>query len=106
MDIEQQLRGALRPQDPGADFTAAVLQRAAGKPANGVAASRRWKLPLALAASTLVAVIGLRLILQQRAQDRAVEAQQQLVLALEITSAHLNAVQQRLSRIESPEDGI
>jgi hypothetical protein len=99
-DLEQQLRDALKPRDPGDDFTAQVMARIAAGQAQGAATPRRsrgllW--PAALAASILLAFVGLQQLLEQRRQERAMAALSQLEQALEITSAELNQVQQRLN---------
>jgi hypothetical protein len=107
MTLENRLREALRPVDPGAGFADAVLARAQQpqqmqelqRPA------RRWQIPVALAASLLVAITGLQLLQQQRERARALEAQQQLQIALAITSAQLTRIQQRLSARDNEENG-
>lgn len=106
MDIEQQLKNALRSEDPGPQFTAAVLERVArGDAAAPVAHRRQWQLPMALAASVVVAVVGLSLLREYREAQRAAAAQQ-LAVALEITGAQLKEVQQRLNRTQQKENGI
>jgi hypothetical protein len=106
MDIEKQLEAALRAQDPGPDFTAAVLARLARPPVASARPATRWRLPVSLAASVLLTLVGAALIERQLQQDRIVMATQQLALALEITSEQLNQVQQKLSRNDSQENGI
>jgi hypothetical protein len=103
MDLEQSLRAALRPADPGADFAASVTSRIALQERRRRRA--RWRVPVALAASLLVAAIGLVIVQQQRAAERAASARQ-LAIALEITSAQLNHVQQKLNRNGNEENGI
>jgi hypothetical protein len=105
MDIEKQLEAALRAQDPGPAFTHAVLARVR-QPAIAQRFATRWRLPVALAASVLMALVGTWLIDHQLQQDRMIVARQQLALALEITSEQLNQVQQKLSRNEAKENGI
>jgi Tfp pilus assembly protein PilX len=103
MNIEDTLRTALRPEDPGPDFTARVMERigtSKRRPKQG------QRLPLALAASVLVAAFGLVMLRQQVEQRRIQATQQQLRLALEITSEQLNQVQQRLVRNANEENGI
>jgi hypothetical protein len=104
MNLEQQLREALRPRDPGEDFTAAVMARLAGDAAVPVPreppARRRGYWPHALAASLLLAFIGTQQFLQHRQRERAFTAHLQLEQALAITSAELQQVQQRLSPTE------
>lgn len=106
MDIENELAAALRAQDPGADFTAAVAARLKRPAAAPVRPVRRWRLPAAMAASTLLAVFGAGMLRHQMQQQRMAEASQQLDLALAITSAQLNYVQQKLSFNDQVEDGI
>ena len=104
MNIEDTLRTTLRPEDPGPEFTARVM---AGIDAGEQQRQKRgWRLPLALAASVLVAAFGLVMLQQQAEQRRIESAQQQLRLALEITSEQLNQVQQRLARNGNEENGI
>jgi hypothetical protein len=94
MSIENDLKIALaRPPDPGEAFTSAVMNRlhATQLP------RRRWRMPAALVASLVVGISALTLMQQQRARARTEHAQQQLLLALEITSEHLNQVQMKLS---------
>jgi hypothetical protein len=106
MPIENDLAGALRAQDPGPDFTKAVLARVARPPALVVRKAVRWRLPVSLAASVLLVTMGSWLIERQLQQQRNVEAGEQLAMALAITSAQLNNVQQKISRNDSLEDGI
>jgi hypothetical protein len=101
MNIEDSLRAALRPQDPGAQFTARVIAAVSAAPRRRA----RLQLPMALAASMVATAVGLGLIHQQAEQRRVETARQQLVLALEITSAKLNQVQQRLARSGNEENG-
>lgn len=103
MDIEESLRRALRVEEPPPDFTSRVMAKVA---ASSQARRRaRWHVPLALAASVLVVAVGLGIVRQQReAQQR--HSAQQLAIALEITSAQLNQVQQRLNRNQTTENGI
>ncbi len=106
MDIEKQLEAALRVQDPGPDFTAAVMARLVQQPVINLRAATSWRLPVSLAASVRLTLVGAWLIERQVQQDRIVVATQQLALALEIASEQLNQVQQKLSRNESQENGI
>jgi hypothetical protein len=104
MKIEDSLRAALRPQDPGPAFTAGVM--AAVEPARSRPRRTGRPLQVALAASVVVTAVGLGLLQQQRAERRRIETtRQQLVLALEITSERLNQVQQRLYRPGKEENG-
>jgi hypothetical protein len=104
MDIERSLQAALRPVDPPADFTAGVMARIARQQQQRRRRAR-WQMPLALAASLVVAVVGLKIVMQQREAQRIETARQQLALALEITSSQLNGLQQKLNR-NTMENGI
>lgn len=103
MDIEKSLQLALRPEEPSPDFAARVMARVA----NAASARHRprWHMPVALAASLVLAAVGVRTVMQQRAAEQAHSAQQ-LAIALEITSSQLNQIQQKLNRPRSMENGI
>ena len=96
MELERQLRDALRPVDPGMQFTAAVEARLAARSAAAVPRPRRWTLPASLAASLLVVAFTGLYIEQRHQQQRVAQAQAQLIQALDITSRRLEAVHQRL----------
>ena len=103
MDIEESLRRALRVEEPPPDFTQRVMARV-----NAQSQARRrarWHLPLALAASGVLAVVALGIVQQQREAQR-LQSAQQLAIALEITSSQLNPVQQKLNRGQNMENGI
>lgn len=104
MTLERQLQEALRAEDPGEDFTRAVLARVAAAKKTAPPARTRGGLawwPSALAASVLATGIGLQALHVQVQQQRAREAGMQLAMALEITGYELNEVQRRLDRPES-----
>jgi hypothetical protein len=96
-DLEEQLRRALRPVDPGEEFTARVLARVAQEPAPerlaGVRAAvytrRRLWLPLGLAASLAAALI-LRREWHEPRDLQGLQARQQLIEALRVTSQKLD----------------
>src|SRR4029079_10053781 len=96
MDIERSLQAALRPVDPGVDFTAGVMARVAVQQ-QARRRRARWQMPLALAASLVVTAVGLTIVMQQREEQRIETARWQLALALEITSSQLSQLQQRLN---------
>lgn len=107
MDIEESLRRALRAEEPPPDFTHRVMAQVEQRVQAQSRARRRarWQVPLALAASLLVAAVGLGIVQQQREAQRLHSAQQ-LAIALEITSSQLNQVQQKLNRNQTTENGI
>jgi len=104
MDLERQLREALRAGDPGPGFTARVEARLAQRPAMQVTgptpASRTglpaWTLPASIAATLLFATVTVLHVEQRREQQRVAAAQSQLILALDITSRRLEAVHHSL----------
>lgn len=105
MTLEKQLRDALRPVDPGADFAAGVQARIAMQESAGPAArpqprhaGRRWMIPGALAATLLLAFGIAQQVEQHREQQREALAEAQLVQALEFTSSRLDAVQRRIEQ--------
>jgi hypothetical protein len=103
MDIEKSLQQALRPREPAADFTDRVLARVALQARTP--RRSRWYVPAALAASLVLAAVGVRTVQQQRAAEQAHSAQQ-LAIALEITSSQLNQIQHKLNRPRPAENGI
>ncbi len=105
-DLEKELREALRPVDPGEDFTARVLARLAADPAAGgtrgsaaaplVRRRRAW-LPLALAASLLAALL-LGVQWRERRELRGLEARRELIEALRVSSQKLDLAYRLVNR--------
>jgi anti-sigma factor RsiW len=103
---EDDLRAALKRQDPGEGFTQRVMARvnqASGAPEKPARRFWLWQLRPALAALAavllLVAGLGLAYRHQQTIQQaRAKKAQQEAVLALRIANTTLNRVLERVSR--------
>jgi hypothetical protein len=110
LDVEQALRRALRPVDPGADFCDRVSARlAAPAPANNADAAdpntsqgRLWPsrfrqtfgrrprwLPVAMAAAVMGAVGLAHWVQQQHQRQRSMEARAQLLQGLRIASNYL-----------------
>ncbi|HEV7631574.1 MAG TPA: hypothetical protein VGO41_01205 [Steroidobacteraceae bacterium] len=109
MNIEQQLRDALRPEEPDAGFAARLQARLDAQSAQAAmpgawrphSARRRWLLPGALAATLLLAFgiaqqVGQRN--ERREQQRELYAHEQLMQALAITSSRLDNVHRHLKR--------
>ena len=109
MSLEDDLRRAMRPVDPGPEFTARVLaaveaetrgavpldahRRVAAERPSAPAfrrqwARRSWMWP-ALAASLVGAVAGARYFEVKRETERGLEARTQLMQALRVTSEKL-----------------
>jgi len=93
-NLDKRLSAALRPIDPGEDFTARVLQRAAAEAAAPTVArearrhSRVAWVPAALAASILAVVV----VRHEHAlrRDEGLAARAQLIEALRLTSGKLD----------------
>jgi len=105
-DLDKELREALRPLDPGADFTARVLARLAADPAAAatrgsrgarlVPRRRPW-IPLALAAS-LVAGLVLGVQWRERRELRGLQARRELIEALRVSSQKLDLAYRLVNR--------
>jgi hypothetical protein len=89
-ELEEQLRRALRPVDPGEAFTARVLAQISPNPRN---VRGRWRraawIPAALAASVLLVVAGVY-EWQQRQKEAGLAARAQVLEALRVTSQKLD----------------
>lgn len=95
--LENALRRALRPDDPGDDFTRNVMARVRSQvvtppPARRAAVAQRvvhW-LPAALAASLLAAIIVKHERVEQQTVQEGLRAREQLLQALRMTSEKLD----------------
>jgi hypothetical protein len=106
--LDDELRNALRREDPGEDFTKRVLERAAALPAK-----RNWRerLPAvfgpagnrwaagALAASLLIGVGGVEYRRQQRMRAEGEAAKAQLIVALRIAGSKLRLAQAKVLQV-------
>ncbi len=106
--LDDALRNAMRREDPGPDFTARVLARAAEQPARRgwwaalTTGGMRWAAAGALAC---VLVVGgaLESIHERRVEAEGQAAKQQLMLALRIAGGKLNLAREKvLEKNESP----
>jgi hypothetical protein len=90
-DFENQLRGALRREEPSAGFAERVI---ALSMAQAQAPKRRsgWKLWAAVAAMLVAAP----LLYERYQQRRAEEARDQAILALRITAEKLNVMRDKI----------
>jgi len=98
MDLEKRLRASLAAREPPADLADAVVARVLAPKSAGVPLrprAARWRWPAALAATVLAGAVTLH---WQAERARAAESRDQLLLALAITSAKLEQVQQKLVR--------
>jgi hypothetical protein len=94
--LESELQRALRPEDPGDDFTRKVMARvrsqtAAPQPRRAPLGHRvvQW-LPAALAASLLAAIIVKHERIEERTVQDGLRAREQLLQALRVTSEKLD----------------
>jgi negative regulator of sigma E activity len=99
-DLDATLRKALRPVDPGEDFTARVMARVAAGPAGpaGPQRSREMRsrglrrfvwLPAALAAGLVLVVVAVHLR-HVRQEEAGLAARDQVMEALRVTSQKLD----------------
>src|SRR5437868_3558220 len=96
--FEDDLREALRRQEPSSDFSQRVLERIASRaPAPRTVRPRAWRwpswTPLAVAACVLVSLVGSFEYRNYRAGQRA---KQELVVALHIAGSKLNLAQKKV----------
>ena len=89
-DFEQELRCALRREEPPSGFAARVMARTG----TGTAPRRANWLAAAIAACLLLSVGGL-----EYRQYQGRKAKQELLLALEIASGKLNIAQKKVSAL-------
>lgn len=97
-ELEKSLRVALRPVDPGEEFTQSVLARAAADSHAGGAAKRRYPLAsrstLRWSSALLAIVLSVGLFTahkwQQHRTQQGLEARRQLFQALHLAGANLD----------------
>lgn len=97
MNLEDDLRRALRREPAPADFAARILSKTT------LAKTRVlpfWRRPVtfAVAAALVLAALAPPAVYEYRRQRRAVEARDQLILALSITKVQLQHVGERIRR--------
>jgi hypothetical protein len=101
--LEDELREAMRREDPGPEFTRKVLARVAAPPARSwwQALAARFKAPkLRWATATVMAALlvssGLEYRHEQRVRAEGEAAKEQLVLALRIAGSKLHQAQAKV----------
>jgi len=101
-ELERMLRRALRPVDPGEDFTARVMAEVSAEPGNLRARPRRavW-IPLSLAASVILAVAGVY-EWQQRQREAGLAARAQVLEALRVTNEKLDLAYRLINTSSRP----
>ena len=93
MNLEDELRSALRREEPSPDFTARVLARVSAAPARP--ARRPWTPWLAALAASLLLSAG---VLEYR-QYQGERAKSQVMLAMRIAASKLNKAQKKVQMI-------
>ena len=90
MNLEDDLRRALRREPAPPDFAARVLRKTRVLPF--------WRRPvtLAIAAALLLAALASPAVYEYRKHQRAVQAREQLILALSITKVQLQHVKEKI----------
>ena len=101
-ELDKLLRHALRPVDPGEDFTARVMAGISARPGSRPARPRRaaW-IPAALAASALVVIAGVY-GWQQRQKEAGLAARAQVLEALRVTSEKLDLAYRLINTSSRP----
>lgn len=99
MNLDHELRQALKRQDPPAGFAEHILRRAAIAGRAPVTPLRSWRrrwLPLPIAASLFVAAFGWHHYLQLQREAEAEQATYEITLALHIAGEKLADVQKKI----------
>lgn len=98
-ELNDRLRAALRPIDPGERFTRSVLARIASEPVPTAQARRMRNRGLPwLAATALATCAALGLIAHQHEAQAGLEARRQVMEALRVTSEKLDLAYQVVKR--------
>lgn len=105
-ELENSLRAALRPVDPGEEFTRRVLARATAESAGTTAQSRyhgfRSRSAFRWAAATLAIVLTAGLFSAHQWQahrtQRGLEARRQLLVALQVTGENLDTAYRMINK--------
>jgi hypothetical protein len=88
-DFEEKLRRALRPLDPGEDFTRRVMDRVSNAPSRAVRPRRVTWISAAIAASLLVMIV-VAYEWQQSRKEAGLAARAQVIEALRVTNDKLD----------------
>ena len=104
-DLENRLREALQPVEPPQGFADRVLAQVHAQPrpiATARAHRRRFRLwlPAALAATVVASLLGVHFWQQKTEQEAGLQARQQLIEALRVTSEKLDLAYQAVNTPE------
>jgi hypothetical protein len=97
MNFEDELKVALRREPAPADFAARLLAKTTASKTR-VLPFRRRPVALAIAAALALTALVQSAVYQYRQHRRAIEARDQLILALSITRVQLQQVREKISR--------
>jgi hypothetical protein len=100
VNLENELREALRREPAPADFAAEVLAKARALSGHNTAQTAHWwrrPATLALAAGLAAAAI-IPSVIEYRERRRGIEARDQLVIALNITRVRLQQTKEKIRR--------
>lgn len=101
MNFEEELKAALQREAPPPDFAARLLAKTAlAKTAAKTRVLPFWRRPVTLAIAAVLALTALvpSAVYQYRQHRRAVEARDQLILALSIARVQLQQVKEKIHR--------
>ncbi|HEY3787052.1 MAG TPA: hypothetical protein VGL55_17410 [Steroidobacteraceae bacterium] len=110
-DLDESLRAALRPVDPGEDLTRKVLaavEQDSSRPPRGPLpppGHPGWRWPSAVLAIALLVGLATAYHWQLRRQERGLEARRQLIEALQVTSEKLDLAYRVVNEQEHTENG-
>jgi hypothetical protein len=100
-DLEKPLRSALRPEDPGEQFTRNVMAAIAQQDSSrSRATTARPRATLRWASAALVISLVVVVITTHHRQERGLEARRQLLQALQLTGEKLDVAYQAVKDVE------
>jgi hypothetical protein len=100
MNFEDELRSAMRREDPPASFAARVVARAQSAPARSVSIFQPFRMPR-IAVGALAAMLSVGFFVQMEyRRARAERAEREATIALRIAAEKLNMVRAKLVRYE------
>jgi hypothetical protein len=103
-ELEKSVRAALRPVDPGAAFTRAVMSRVAGaEPRRPRVPLGAWRWLLGAAAASVIAGVLTFHAAHVRQVEQGLQARQQLIQALRLTRDKLDYARRMVNQDASPE---
>jgi hypothetical protein len=106
-DLDESLRSALRPVDPGEQFTRNVMAAVAQDPSRSQSAPAKPRTAFRWASAALVVSLMVAVVTAHqwpvRRQERGLQARRQLIQALQLTGEKLDLAYQVVNDAERPE---